>query len=398
MRRSLAQEIHNQAIKTHGEGFIKTLGYSHHGLPDKVMTGEGLTERVLRMIYDFFLPTTDYYAWRDLARTRMIDDATEIHKLDKAKRDKRLIELKKKYDRDIGDVRKQMADDEAILKRKHELAKQYGYFFGEEKDTEASDMYVEARRHDWDMRHEPEWEVVDPPHGNGIVDIAKKLMYGRNDEYQPKTKVVLDKYQNDIITHIELHRNPLNSLYMGLLHLWTADESRRRLKEQPKDKLFHISMWVTLQSGKVLCVEKNEAIAIYENPKKAKEEEIQPVPNPPSNLTLGEMLSKTQQLMGDRYFRYSAMHNNCGNYIEAILKANGMATPETNNFIGQDAVAILQGYPTLRKVLNTITDIASRTGVVLQGAGPGASSTAKLVKGSPEMKAHMKALRDKRKS
>jgi hypothetical protein len=116
-------------------------------------------------------------------------------------------------------------------------------------------------------------------------------------------------------------------------------------------------------------VEKNEVINMKVNPKKEKEEEVQPAGAVPAGLKFGEMLDKTQKQMGSKYFTYSARDNNCGNYIEAVLKANGMNTEATHAFIGQDAKAILKGYPRIAKALNLITDTAGRANVLMEGGG-----------------------------
>jgi hypothetical protein len=129
---------------------------------------------------------------------------------------------------------------------------------------------------------------------------------------------------------------------------------------------------VKLSNGKTLRVEKNEVINIDTNPKKHKDEQTQEVPPPPAGLTFGDMLEKARKEVGDyKFFSYSAKDNNCGNFIEYILRANGMESQQTKDYIGQDAKTILAGFPTLRKVMNTITDIAGRANVLLEGGDLG---------------------------
>lgn len=200
---------------------------------------------------------------------------------------------------------------------------------------------------------------------NKVSDIGHKVIHGRMD-YPPSAKAIIDKYADQQVQGVSLHRLVLPSIYTGILSLWTKGETERRLKEEPKDKLFHISMWVTLPNAVILC-EKNEVIHLQVNPKRAKEEEEQPAPTP-SNTTFRELLEKGRARVGDeKFFSYSAKSNNCGNWIEDILRANGIETQATRNFIGQDAHKILHGFPALRKTLNTLTDIAGRANVILEG-------------------------------
>lgn len=201
-----------------------------------------------------------------------------------------------------------------------------------------------------------------------IIDVGKKLIFGRND-YQPSSLKVLEKYKNNKIVKIELHRAVLSDIYMNIMNYWTDNELDKRLENEPKDNLFHISLWVTLDNGKVLRLEKGPEIHIHESPKLQKfEEEAHHVQNIPQNLTLEDMLNKTYERMGrDKYFGYSATHNNCGNFIEGILDANRIGTPSDRAFIEQDARKVLSGYPNLRKALNTITGIGEKTDILYQG-------------------------------
>lgn len=48
-----------------------------------------------------------------------------------------------------------------------------------------------------------------------------------------------------------------------------------------------------------------------------------------------------------------------------------MESEQTKDYIGQDTKTILAGFPTLRKVMNTITDIAGRANVLLEGGDLG---------------------------
>jgi len=205
-----------------------------------------------------------------------------------------------------------------------------------------------------------------------VKKFGKNLIYGRLDAYPPSVQKIIDANKDAIVQTITLHRKPLSSTYTTLISWATGGETDKRIKEQPKDTLYHISMWVKLSNGKTLKVEKNEVIAINPNPKAHKDEQTQEVPPPPAGLTFGDMLEKARKEVGDtKFFGYSAKDNNCGNFIEYILKANGMNSKETHDYIGQDTKTILEGFPTLRKVMNTLTDIAGRANVVLEGGDLG---------------------------
>ena len=103
------------------------------------------------------------------------------------------------------------------------------------------------------------------------------------------------------------------------------------------------------------------------NPKSVKEQQKQDA-STPSNTSFIEFFEKARQEVGDgKFFGYSAKDNNCGNWIEYLLKANGIDSQATHDFIGQDAKRLLDGFPTIRKVMNTLTDVAGRANVLLEG-------------------------------
>lgn len=199
------------------------------------------------------------------------------------------------------------------------------------------------------------------------ITYAKHLAFGNYDSYPASSQTVLNKYGNEIISSIVLHRNPLSKTITSLMSGWTAGETDRRISQQPKDQLFHIGMWVTLTNGKTIKIEKNASINLQENPTKPKEEQTsQNVPKP-NNLTFGDMLEKTRKQVGNKkFFSYSSKNNNCGNFIEMILKANNLNTSATHEYIGQNTKEILDGFPKMRKLMNSITDLGGRIDTLTQ--------------------------------
>jgi len=204
-------------------------------------------------------------------------------------------------------------------------------------------------------------------------DFGRHLIYGRRDAYSPSVKKILDANESFKVLDIELHRKPLPSLYTNILGWISSGEITKRLSQEPKDTLFHISMWVKLSNGKTILVEKvSVGISMTINPKLKPEEEVQKTGVPPPSLTFGDLLEKTRKEIGDnKFFSYSAKDNNCGNFIEYILKTQGMNNQASHNFIGQDTKSILRGYSSIRKILNTITETAGRANIVLEGGNLG---------------------------
>jgi hypothetical protein len=68
------------------------------------------------------------------------------------------------------------------------------------------------------------------------------------------------------------------------------------------DELFHLFIELTLQNNKKVSLEKNEVINMDINPKQRPNTESETVNTPIPDLTLNEMLSNTEKLMGPKFF------------------------------------------------------------------------------------------------
>ena len=77
------------------------------------------------------------------------------------------------------------------------------------------------------------------------------------------------------------------------------------------------------------------------------------------------MLERTHLLMGGKFLPYSAYNNNCGDFVLAMLRANNLANPANTLFTEQATQRLFT--PQLRKVANTITDLAGAANIIRQG-------------------------------
>ena len=76
------------------------------------------------------------------------------------------------------------------------------------------------------------------------------------------------------------------------------------------------------------------------------------------------MLERTHLLMGGKFLTYSAS-NNCQDFILAMLQSNNLSTPVNTLFVKQATQSLFT--PQLRKISNTITDIAGVANIIRQG-------------------------------
>jgi hypothetical protein len=190
------------------------------------------------------------------------------------------------------------------------------------------------------------------------------VIYGRND-YQPKVREILAKYGDKKIVAAEVRRTPLGIVLMSALNVFSLGQIA---KNNPYDKLFHLSLVVKLEDGNTILIEKNEVINMTVDPVYVDKTESKEVPIQ-RQIKLNELMQNTRDRMGDKFFIYSARNCNCQDFILNILIANRLDSPELIDFVKQDSIKIFGNMTYLRKFSNTLTDIAGRANVVINGYG-----------------------------
>jgi len=213
--------------------------------------------------------------------------------------------------------------------------------------------------------------------GGDLSGFVRKLIHGRK-EFSPSAKRVLEANGTAVITGMELHRNPLPSLYQKTLSFLSGGETDQILADKNKDKLFHLSLWVKLSNGKTVKIDKTTSVGLSLSPKAPRQEESLEVVLPsrtpeglkeiPPNLTLNEFLNKALERVGvDRFFSYNAETNNCSDFIEMLLKEIGLWKEPSVSFVEQPAKEILGRFGLLSKVVKGITDLGHTADIIMEG-------------------------------
>ena len=123
------------------------------------------------------------------------------------------------------------------------------------------------------------------------------MLQGRED-YSPKAKKLLEKYDGKRIKKVVINRTPLGSFLMGVLNTISVRSIQEKMKGKPYDELFHLRMDLYTDMG-VVSIEKNEVVTLVENPKTAKNAETMEVKKFPKNMTLRNMLELTRNMIGN---------------------------------------------------------------------------------------------------
>jgi hypothetical protein len=201
--------------------------------------------------------------------------------------------------------------------------------------------------------------------GEGILNIASSLWNPATAE-PPQMKRFLEQHGNEVIKKMFVRREPLSFLINILLSVLSWGEINRKINNSPYDELYHLSLYIETDAGTTFVIEKNQRINIIENPESNPFIEIIPV-RLVKPITVNELIDNTKQLMGDKFYPYNPIYNNCQVFVTNILKANRLLVPITNQFINQDVSQIFNTSLVLKRIMDYIIYIGYVGDVVFQG-------------------------------
>jgi hypothetical protein len=233
-------------------------------------------------------------------------------------------------------------------------------------------------KHDEDLRRNLEgagffgdvWDF-----GKKVVGRVRDITRGVRRDYPPKVRKVLSVVGNVPVVQMYVRRDPIRGPLHTVLNLLTLGKWREVKEKYFFDKVFHLGLEVVLQpdaSSPVrirYVLEKNEVINV--SPANAMSEDTEIVDVPMSGTTtINQLLQGAQQIQNERFFLYDAFNNNCGHFIEAILRGAGLATPDILKFVQQPVEAAVANLPSYTGTLaRAATDAAALANVALQGQG-----------------------------
>jgi hypothetical protein len=188
------------------------------------------------------------------------------------------------------------------------------------------------------------------------LNVIKEVVKGRNN-YPTKVIKILSQYGTEPITGYIIKRTPVSKILTTALNIASKGEFNKKLETTDYDKLYHLYLEFTLQSGKKIVVEKNEVINMMISTRRPKEE-IKVISSYPRNLNINTIMRNTQNAMGANFFIYDASKNNCQDFIVNILRSNGIGNDLDISFIKQNTTFLFNSN--LRKISNTTTTIGAR--------------------------------------
>ena len=90
------------------------------------------------------------------------------------------------------------------------------------------------------------------------TEFVDKVVHGRRD-FSPSMKTILSKFGEIPIVAITIGRRPLSPVLVSAIDAVSSFQFKKNLKDSPYDKLYHLFLQITVESGTVLILEKNRS-------------------------------------------------------------------------------------------------------------------------------------------
>ena len=217
---------------------------------------------------------------------------------------------------------------------------------------------------------------MDDEEGEGLKEIVDKvksttknvfdaIFNGIRTTAPPKIKALIEQYGNNTIKEMNICRSPVQKAVTGVINFLTSNKLKENVKKLNYDDVFHLYMLVKLDNDVMIRLEKNEVVSFS---KVSKVLDADCININVSDLTLGDMLTKAVE-KDKNFWVYDAITNNCQNFVNNILSANGLNSATAKKFILQEADELIGKDPRLSKAAKVITDLANRFDIILQGRG-----------------------------
>ena len=174
----------------------------------------------------------------------------------------------------------------------------------------------------------------------------------------PNVDKFLRDHGDEPVLEMIISRNVVSSILTGSMKLISTQFRERA----GSNKLYHLKLLIKTSHSNI-SLEKNEVITI--SPYKMNNNSENLYLSFPPGISINILLQNTRDKMGGSFLSYSARDNNCQNFILALLQSNFLDNPRNVLFTRQSTSDLFD--VNLRKITNTITDIAQKMDITREG-------------------------------
>ena len=170
-----------------------------------------------------------------------------------------------------------------------------------------------------------------------ITTISTVASFLSKNELNAKSKAVLNKFSNFIITKIHIVREVLNKAVQLIGNIATKGGLDRKKKALNYDDLYHTLLGLELTNGSKVQVEKLQVASIREGFHYKGQEQIV---IPERQIKLYDFIQNGIKAMGKDFYTYNVRTNNCQRFVVTLLRANGINNFD-ESFVTQKADTLL---------------------------------------------------------
>ena len=202
------------------------------------------------------------------------------------------------------------------------------------------------------------------------VESVTRLISSR---YPYRVAQTLQQFGNKRIESITLYRVPITPIISKLLTILSFGRWDDAKKKIHYDDLFHLYMIIQFADDSKVLLEKNQNVHITEDIGSRGSGDIQTfkVDIKDKSLTLYQLLENAKKGMGaNHFYEYRFDSWNCQDFIQNVLRYNGLLTPESTAFILQPVDQLVRTLPpNISRLATATTTTASYINRVLQSLG-----------------------------
>jgi len=206
--------------------------------------------------------------------------------------------------------------------------------------------------------------------GKSIIDIPQVVLQNPS-RLNQQARNNLSQFGDIEITQMKVCRTPVQQLVQMALNVVSLGEFQKRIENSDYDDIFHLYLVITLKDGNTFTLEKNAIIELNQvsNTFHREKSECRNIQINRDNITLKDLLTKTEQQMGNRFYTYSAKNNNCQEFVIQILKSNQLGDENIYDFIKQNTKQLFVNDSYLRKLSNSVTSLGEKASTLFMGRG-----------------------------